>query len=181
MRLHKRGTVLPRLKSHRLVYSAFRSVCYTCRFPDIECGGYGMPIKPTLFVGSSSEALVVARQFAASLQDVTHAIVWKDAPEFEPMRSTLEGLLNIAERYDFGVFIFTPDDEITSRGAKGKVARDNVILELGVFLGSLGPDRAFAVVEEGSTVKQKLKAISVWHYSPEVCKIAARCVDCFRC
>ncbi|HEU4888074.1 MAG TPA: nucleotide-binding protein [Thermoanaerobaculia bacterium] len=119
-----------------------------------------MPIKPTLFVGSSSEALAVARQFAESLQDVTHAIVWKDAPEFEPMRSTLEGLLNIAERYDFGVFIFTPDDEITSRGVKGKVARDNVILELGVFLGSLGSDRAFAVVEEGSTAKKKLKAIS---------------------
>src|SRR4051794_13820750 len=109
-----------------------------------------MAIKPTLFVGSSSEAFSVARQFATALDDVAHAIVWKDAPEFEPMRSTLDGLLTIADRYDFGVFIFTPDDEITSRGKKGHAARDNVVLELGVFLGRLGPDRTFAVVEEGA-------------------------------
>ena len=116
--------------------------------------------KPTVFVGSSSEALPVARQFCLALGDVAYTICWTDAPEFEAMRSTLDGLLMVAERYDFGLFIMTPDDELVSRGVRGKSARDNVILELGMFLGKLGPERAFAVVEEGKKPEDKIKAIS---------------------
>lgn len=76
------------------------------------------------------------------------------------MRSTLEGLLESIERYDFGLFIFTPDDRITSRGVSENTARDNVILELGMFLGQLGRDRAFAVITEGTNPADRVKEIS---------------------
>jgi hypothetical protein len=107
-------------------------------------------MKPRLFIGSSSEGLPIARRFATSLASVANVVLWNSAPEFDPMRSTLEGLLESIERYDFGLFIFTPDDPITSRGVSENTARDNVILELGMFLGQLGRDRAFAVITEGT-------------------------------
>jgi hypothetical protein len=117
-------------------------------------------MKPRLFIGSSSEGVTIARRFAALLSDVADPVIWERAPEFEPMRSTLDGLLESVERYDYGLFVFSPDDEITSRGLKHKSARDNVILELGLFLGRLGRDRAFAVVSQGTDATENLKAIS---------------------
>ena len=37
--------------------------------------------------------------------------------------------------YDFGIFVFTPDDETFVSGEVKHVARDNVVFELGLFVG----------------------------------------------
>lgn len=64
------------------------------------------------------------------------------------MWSTLDGLFEVVEGYDFGLFVFAPDDDEEKAGEKMKAVRSNVILELGLFLGALGRDRTFAVMWE---------------------------------
>jgi tetratricopeptide (TPR) repeat protein len=49
------------------------------------------------------------------------------------------------ENSDFGIFVFSPDDEVTLRGQKTPVVRDNVLFELGMFIGKLGYGRSFIV------------------------------------
>lgn len=117
-------------------------------------------MNPSLFIASSSEEIDVARQFANALSEVAEPTLWTDAPEFRPTCSTLDGLFASAEHYDFGLFIFTPDDAITSRGENSFSARDNVILEFGLFLGRLGRERAFAVVADGEDPDNKVKGIA---------------------
>ena len=48
--------------------------------------------------------------------------------------------------YDFAVLVVSDDDVTTSRKSTQASPRDNVILELGLFLGALGRRRAFVVV-----------------------------------
>ena len=58
---------------------------------------------------------------------------------------TLEALCDAARTFDFAILVLTPDDVAVVRGKKENTARDNVLLELGLFLGALGRSRTFIV------------------------------------
>jgi hypothetical protein len=105
-------------------------------------------IMPRLFIGSSGEAYEVVLRFRNALKDVAEIVPWREAPEWRTMWSTLDGLLDVADGYDFGLFIFAADDDVVSRNRRQKAVRDNVLLELGLFLGRIGRDRTFAVLQE---------------------------------
>lgn len=66
--------------------------------------------------------------------------------------STINQLLNIDE-YDFGIIIFTPDDETKTRGKNYDTPRDNVVFELGLLLGVLGKERVFPIIPRKSKLK----------------------------
>ncbi len=75
--------------------------------------------------------------------------MWKEAGVWEPNVSTFDNLLKIAGLFDFGVFVATSDDWTLTKGQIVIEPRDNVILEMALFLGALGKDKAFLLVEEG--------------------------------
>ena len=102
--------------------------------------------KPQVFVGSSSEELTTARTLAAQLGDVAFTKVWKDSQVFNLGNHTLEDLINELDQSMFGVFVLSPDDLVSSRGANMPKSRDNVVFELGLFMGRLGRQRTFMVV-----------------------------------
>ena len=68
-------------------------------------------------------------------------------------RGTLESLVDALESYDFAVLVLTADDLIVSRGVEQNSARDNVLIELGLFIGKLGRQRTFLLVPKESNVK----------------------------
>jgi hypothetical protein len=51
--------------------------------------------------------------------------------------------------FDFGVFVATADDLTLTNDKLVIEPRDNVILEMSLFLGAMGRDKAFLLVEEG--------------------------------
>lgn len=101
-----------------------------------------------VFIGSSSEADAIARSFQAELQLVTRCQgqVWSQGL-FQPGRYTMENLLSAARRADFAVLIVTPDDLVTSRDTTQPAPRDNVIFELGLFMGVLSRERVYMAVD----------------------------------
>ena len=100
---------------------------------------------PKVFIGSSTEGLRVANTLRKLLKEEVAAVVWNQDTVFGLGTATLEALEQAVSKYDFGVFVFTPDDQIQSRGESKRVARDNVIFELGLFIGKLTRQRAFIV------------------------------------
>ena len=123
--------------------------------------------KSRVFVGSSSEANPVVKALVQKLSRAAHMVPWWESPEFRPMTSVLSGLLEAVDRgvskYDFGLFVLTPDDIIRSRGTQSRTPRDNVLFELGLFLGSFGPERTFATLQLETKTSDKIKVPSDFH------------------
>lgn len=105
--------------------------------------------RPKLFVGSSVEGLQVAYAIQENLEHDAEPTVWPQGV-FELSKSALQSLMTQLQRTDYGVFVFTPDDEVRLRNTKYKSVRDNVIFELGLFTGKLTPDCVFVVVPKDS-------------------------------
>jgi Predicted nucleotide-binding protein containing TIR-like domain len=105
---------------------------------------------PTLFIGSSTERLPIARGLQLILTDSADVTVWDEAPEFALGESLLDGLIKVGELYDFALLVFGQDDCTMMSGEKLPTVRDNVIFELGLFMGQMGTGRAFWLSPRGS-------------------------------
>lgn len=111
---------------------------------------------PRAFVGSSTEGLPVARELQRQLADDAITVIWDEDAVFGLGNLNLESLEKAVLGYDYGVFVFTPDDKLESRGQLREVARDNVLFELGLFMGKLTRRRAFVVQANGVSMPSDL-------------------------
>ncbi|WP_423446206.1 nucleotide-binding protein [Kocuria sp. KSNUG] len=100
---------------------------------------------PTLFIGSSGEGVAVARALQALLDQALECTVW-DQGVFASGASSLTNLISRAKSADYAALILSPDDVVVTRGMVGDTPRDNVIFELGLFMGVLSPERVFMLL-----------------------------------
>lgn len=122
---------------------------------------------PKLFVISSSEALPVAREVADELQRDAWPNVWNEGVFFAGGYS-LEALEAAVEQSDFAVAVCDADDIVTSRKSTQPAIRDNVLFELGLFMGRLTRSRAFLLHPnvEGLKVPSDLFGLTLLSYTP---------------
>ncbi|WP_213959326.1 MULTISPECIES: STING domain-containing protein [unclassified Variovorax] len=119
-----------------------------------------MDKRPTVFIGSSSEGLEVAKALEARFGDKAVVRMWNGAGQvFRRQESYLDSLLTASSLYEFAVLVFTSDDETTSRDVTRATARDNILFEYGLFLGRVGKHRAFALVLDKLPVPSDLQGI----------------------
>ena len=100
-------------------------------------------MKPEMFIGSSSEAGDLARNLEALIQHEVACTVWPNA--FQMSRGNMDNLMSTFRKMDFGAFIWAPDDATTMRAEVIAMARDNVVLEMGLFAGDRDLERTFMV------------------------------------
>ncbi|MFB9984541.1 TIR domain-containing protein [Mesorhizobium kowhaii] len=109
--------------------------------------------KVRVFVISSAEALHVARAVEnAFAHDPFLTVVWANGV-FRVTNYTLETLEQELEKSDFAIAIAHPDDQTVVREESWPSPRDNVVFELGFFMGKLGMERAILMEPRGLTVK----------------------------
>lgn len=99
---------------------------------------------PKLFIISSSEAKPIAYAIRDGLKSDVFSTVWDDGVFFAG-GYPLEALEKQVAESDFAVAIAEPDDIIRSRGRQSPTLRDNVLFELGLFMGKLSRYRAIVV------------------------------------
>jgi hypothetical protein len=100
-----------------------------------------------VFIGSSLEGLKYANAIFSELEREAYPTVW-DQDVFAPTVATLEQLETLLNNYDFAILVLTPDDMRVRRGHSEMVPRDNVVAELGLFIGSLGRSRVFFITPQ---------------------------------
>lgn len=132
-----------------------------------------------VFVGSSSEGEgygigvveVLAERPKGDNLDVQF---WKDAFKHSG-ETVIEGLLRALDSYDFAVMLLTKDDILDLRGQEVNAPRDNVIFELGLFVGRLGRDRAFLLVPNDFDIRlpSDLLGVVVLNYAADALPDAA--------
>lgn len=109
--------------------------------------------EPVLFVACSREGIDIARDIqAAFAHDPFVVEIWTDGV-FNPSKTPIEDLTALVERIDFGIFLLSPDDQVTSREVTEFGPRDNVVFELGLVMGAIGRERTFLVVPRGQDFK----------------------------
>jgi predicted nucleotide-binding protein len=103
--------------------------------------------KPRLFIGSSLEAIEVANEIHVILDHDACITPWDSL--FSISDISLQRLCKSLDAFDFGIFVFSPDDIGRIRKRTYTQVRDNVLFELGLFIGKLGQKRNFIVMPRG--------------------------------
>jgi predicted nucleotide-binding protein len=115
--------------------------------------------KPRIFIGCSVEGLRYAKIIQLQLAHGTRTAIWNQGV-YGLSSGTLETLVAERYNYDYAVLVLTPDDTRIKRDVTGPIPRDNVIFELGLFMGALGRENVFMVVVEGTTLPTDLAGIT---------------------
>lgn len=113
-----------------------------------------MPDPLRVFVASSSEQVGTAYEVAHALTEAgrLEAYPW-DEKTFDFSDTYIESLEGELTRADFAVVVLTADDPALVRKKAVNLPRDNVIFELGLFIGRLGRKRCFFLVDGDSATK----------------------------
>lgn len=129
-------------------------------------------MRPRVFIGSSAEALPVARSTARALKPHSTPILWeKDV--FLPSTFFLDGLFDEVQKCQLALFVFSNDDVVRLRGRMYNATRDNVVFELGLFMTKLGrPNCLFLVpqTKQPFRLPSDLKGLSYISYETAAVK-----------
>ncbi len=100
-----------------------------------------------VFIGSSKESFAYAEEIQRNIEisniPEIEAACWSVV--FQLGTYTLEALLKALRTSSFGIFVLTPDDYIEIRDRAYRIPRDNVILEMGMFIAGVGRENTFFV------------------------------------
>lgn len=103
-----------------------------------------MPSKPRVFIGSSVEGRGIAEYVQSDLETFAECVRWSQGV-VGVSESTLESLFVVVKDFDFAVLVLTPGD-LDPGPIKGRHSpRDNILFELGLFVGALGRGRTFVI------------------------------------
>lgn len=103
-----------------------------------------MSKKPNVFVASSVEGISVAEAVNIKMEYDVQVKQWDNA--FDLSSITITSLIKRAQESDFGIFVFHPDDKTIIRENLYSSVRDNVLFELGLFIGALGLEKCFVMI-----------------------------------
>ena len=126
--------------------------------------------RPVLFIGCSTEALEIAREIQSAFDhDPIIVKLWTDGI-FSAGSFPLESLERELAKVDFAVLVLSPDDIVISRDSVSDAPRDNIVFELGFFMGALRRSRTFLLVPRGIDFKlpTDLNGITPLTYRPEL-------------
>jgi hypothetical protein len=126
-------------------------------------------MKRKLFIGSSTKAIEIAKdikqKILAECSDWLECDIWDEGKIFSQNKSFLDALVQASRKYDYGVLVASSDDIRLTKYWFKIIPRDNVVFEMGLFLGSLGLTRAFLYTESYHNLPSDYNGITVASYS----------------
>lgn len=125
---------------------------------------------PVVFIGSSKETLNFAKALRNALRQAgTEAVLWSEGV-FGASHFPIEDLERELQGSDFAVLFAGADDRVISRCIDTEAPRDNVVFELGLFMGALTRERTFLAVPKNHEVKipSDLLGLNLLQWEPDI-------------
>lgn len=139
--------------------------------------------KKKIFIGSSSEELDLANAAKTILElekdfEVTiwNEEVWEKAV-FKLNNNYLNDLIRATLQFDFGILIGTQDDKVEVRGKEYLQPRDNILFELGLFIGRLGLNNCAFLIDKEIKDMSDMKGISLARFDRSDMKTFTKAID----
>ena len=124
-------------------------------------------MKHKIFIGSSVESLELAKAIQIELERDAYVTIWSQ-DIFKLTSTALDDLIFASRNFDFAIFIFNPDDVTKIRGTEQPTVRDNVVFELGLFIGKFGDKKKVFILKPRSVkeihIPSDLSGISLGEY-----------------
>jgi CAP12/Pycsar effector protein, TIR domain len=118
-------------------------------------------MEPRIFVGSSSEAVELAREVGAAIDTAgMTAVVW-DTGAFPVGSTLLERIESLAEEVEGAVLLFTPDVHAVRAGKADEEAVSNVIFEYGYLSARLTRQRVAICLVDDAVLPVDLLGVKV--------------------
>jgi Predicted nucleotide-binding protein containing TIR-like domain len=113
------------------------------------------------------EGLPIAKAVSQHLEGIADVSIWNEGV-FGLMEGNLENLVSVLDRFDFAVLVITADDTLIKREDTRQAPRDNIMFELGLFMGRLGRKRVFAMAPliDRMHLPPDLAGVSLAIYNP---------------
>ena len=108
---------------------------------------------PILFIGSSRESLPIVEALVAGWKAPPFIVRPWTGVVFSPSQFPIDDLARQVVACDFAALVLGPDDQVLSRGATSNAPRDNVLFELGLFMGAIERARTLFIVPLDEDVK----------------------------
>ncbi|NOU46556.1 MAG: nucleotide-binding protein [Bacteroidales bacterium] len=126
-------------------------------------------MKRKIFIGSSKEGHNVAEQIKNEvnkhLGDWIECETWQEGKVFSQNKNTLDCLVKASRRYDYGILVASKDDITFKRFRLYNTMRDNVLFETGLFMGSLGLQRAFLITSDNISLPSDYSGVTIVKYN----------------
>lgn len=138
---------------------------------------------PILFLGSSRESLPVVDAIVQQLAGAPFILRPWTGDVFSASHFPIDDLAKQVYQCDFAALVLGPDDKVLSRGRESDAPRDNVLFELGLFMGSISRERTFLVLPKDVDVKvpSDLLGLTPLRYAcksgPHGAGVAPMCVE----
>ncbi|MBP9155914.1 MAG: nucleotide-binding protein [Xanthomonadales bacterium] len=108
---------------------------------------------PILFIGSSRESLPVVEALVGRWKAPPFIVRPWTGGVFSPSQFPIDDLARQLAVCDFAALVLGPDDQVLSRGTTSNAPRDNVLFELGLFMGAIERARTLFIVPLDEDIK----------------------------
>ena len=124
---------------------------------------------PKLFISALPESVSIARHLQNRLaHDDIIVTIFSDTI-FEPSDNAFNSFLDEAGQSDFCAFVFSSDAPVFNRKGLQSVVRDNIVFEIGLFIGVVGRNRTFLIKPSQLDIKipTRLFSLKVFEYQAD--------------
>lgn len=130
--------------------------------------------KSRAFIGCTMEGMTHAQALQSELECWCYPERWNQGI-FDLSKTIIEALQNELPKFNFAIFLLTPDDIAVIRGEEHTVPRDNLIFELGLSYAFLGQARTFIIHPRDVRLKlpSDIAGVIVETYDPQTPNLIA--------
>lgn len=129
-----------------------------------------------IFIASSMESKKILDDLSVIIEQLGHQVLrWDEPGLFVPGESTMISLMKIKKDVDAAIMVYSPDDKVWFREQEKEQPRDNVLFEHGLFVGSLGHNKAIIITtNQNVKIPTDLFGLTHIHFSKNRKNIAKR-------